>query len=110
MRKKKKAPKLDVTDRLSIEIGLSKGENFRVIASKINCHPTTISREILANRTYVHSEYPFGTDCKLVRFCDITSLCDEQPSCRRQCRSCYKTCSDFCPDYTPSACHKHEKP
>ena len=58
--------KLNLSDRTSIEIGIAKGEDFKTIAKKLGRHPSSISREVKNNRTFMRGIYPFGNDCKFV--------------------------------------------
>lgn len=53
MKKEKNNRKIDISDRLSIEVGLYRGETLGRIASKIQRHPASISREIKNNRSFI---------------------------------------------------------
>lgn len=48
---------IDLTDRLAIETGLCRGETFKEIAKRIRRHPSTVSHEVLENRTYINATY-----------------------------------------------------
>ena len=109
MRNTKNGSRLDLTDRLSIEVGLSKGEDFKTIADRIKRHPASISREVRANRTEVLPSYPFGCDCQRARTCAFKHLCGRN-DCNMYCHSCSKGCFNYCESYRSIACKRHEKP
>ena len=60
---------LDLSERLAIEVGLSRGESFKKIAKTIRRHPSTVSHEVLANRTFIHGYYYAGKDCQRAKQC-----------------------------------------
>ena len=62
----KTSGQIDLTDRLAIETGLCRGESFKKIANTIHRHPSTISHEVLTNRTHILSTYIGGKDCRWV--------------------------------------------
>lgn len=41
--------RIDLTDRIAIEYGLSAGKTFKEIAEKIHKSPSSVSREVKAN-------------------------------------------------------------
>ncbi len=48
---------LDLSDRIAIEAGLCAGKSFKEIARRIRCNPSTVSREVLRNREYIHGSF-----------------------------------------------------
>ena len=66
---------MDLTDRVAIEVGLCRGESFKKIAKRIGRHPSTVSHEVLENRTHIEATYYAGKDCRIVRKCITTGLC-----------------------------------
>lgn len=102
--------KLDLNDRLEIELGLIHGETFKQIAQRLGRHPISISREVRNNRTSVPAHYPFDNDCKYAVSCFKTQLCG-RTICRNLCRNCSSMdCKDFCGKYVSTACHKTDIP
>lgn len=97
---------LTFSERLTIEAGIEKGLTFRRIAKLINRHPTTVSREILENRTYVVSNYPMHNNCQHFRQCKYKNVCGDF-KCNKPCKRCYmKNCRKICEKYKPSKCEK----
>lgn len=103
---------LDLTERLAIETGLCRGESFKKIAKRLDRHPSTISHEVLTNRTYISDSYYAGKDCSKVRQCAVTGLCGaDEYACSRRCKYCKGfECRAVCERYVSVACHKPEKP
>ena len=103
---------IDLTDRLAIETGLCRGESFKTIAKTIHRHPSTVSHEVLANRTHIHATYIGGKDCKWVGVCHKRGFCDVPKSvCNTPCKMCRGIdCRPLCDRYVSIACHKPDKP
>ena len=104
-----KTGQLDMSDRIAIETGICRGDSFSKIARRIKRHPTTVSHEVKANRTYVRGHYFMGNDCKFVRHCAKTGLCDK--ACPYNCRYCKgHNCREICDRYVSTECGKYNKP
>ena len=103
---------LDLTDRITIETGLCKGESFKKIAKRIGRHPSTVSHEVLENRTYIRNTYFAGKDCRLVRNCRKKGMCGaDEYACHYFCKHCRGVdCTKICDKYQSVACRKPEKP
>ena len=103
---------MDLTDRLAIETGLCRGESFKEIAKLIQRHPSTVAYEVQTNRTYIHSSYRSGKDCKLATNCHRKSMCSNlKPDCRISCKLCMLfDCRTVCDKYISIGCHKPEQP
>ena len=103
---------MDLTDRVAIEVGLCRGESFKKIAKRIGRHPSTVSHEVLENRTHIGATYYAGKDCRIVRKCITTGLCGASDSaCHRRCKYCKGfDCRQVCDRYISVACHAPEKP
>ena len=103
---------MDLTDRVAIEVGLCRGESFKKIAKRIGRHPSTVSHEVLENRTHIEATYYAGKDCRIVRKCITTGLCGASDSaCHRRCKYCKGfDCRQVCDRYISVACHAPEKP
>ena len=103
---------MDLTDRVAIETGLSRGESFKKIARRLGRHPSTIAHEVLENRTHIKATYYAGKDCGKVRMCTVTDLCGASNSaCGRRCKYCEGfNCTTACERYESVACHKPESP
>ncbi|SFB23556.1 Helix-turn-helix domain-containing protein [Acetitomaculum ruminis DSM 5522] len=98
--------KLDLTDRVAIEIGLARKDSFTKIAEKLRKHPHTIAREIKYNRTHIPSAYPYGNDCKFYSSCHITQLCGtSEDACDYKCKQCKSfNCHLVCDKYESLEC------
>ena len=103
---------LDLTDRLAIETGLCGGEEFKRIASTIHRHPSTVSHEVLVNRTHIPATYIGGKDCKNAGMCNKRGFCGVPKSvCNTPCKLCKGVdCRTMCDRYKSIACHKPDKP
>lgn len=109
--KKKNTKKLDLTDRVNLEVGLCKGEDFKSIAKAMGRHPASISREIRNNRTLVQGAFfPNDNDCRNARSCSASGICGSE-SCGKHCAICYKyKCIELCESYVSVTCKKYEVP
>ena len=56
--------RLDLTDRVAIEFGLSSGKTFKQIAKELRKSPSTISREVKANREHIRGSFFLNNDCR----------------------------------------------
>ena len=103
---------IDLTDRLAIETGLCRGDSFKRIAKTIGRHPSSVSNEVLSNRTFIRATYYADKDCGKVRQCSMTGLCGtSEASCSRKCKYCKGVdCRSICERYVSIACHKPERP
>ena len=108
----KRTGQMDLTDRVAIETGLSRGESFKRIAKRIGRHPSTIAHEVLENRTHIKATYYAGKDCRWVRKCVARNLCEASESaCRHRCKYCRGyDCRTLCKRYESCACHIPDKP
>ena len=108
----KRYGQMDLTDRVAIETGLSRGESFKKIAKRIGRHPSTVAHEVLENRTYIRNTYYAGKDCRKVRQCILTGLCGaSKGGCGRKCKYCRGfDCTKVCSRYESVACNKPDKP
>lgn len=104
-----KTSKLNLSDRVSIEIGIARNENFKEIAAKVGCSQSAVSREIKKNRTSMRGTYPYGNDCKFVKACFRSHQCGDK-ACYMYCHTCAKNCHQFCLEYVSVSCHKYDKP
>ena len=93
---------LTLSDRFTIEQGLLQGLSFREIATTLHKDPSTISKEVLRNRS-LYSRISRYESCRLcLHFyegCTLKHVCGYM-SCNRACRYCYKRnvsriCSHF---------------
>ena len=102
---------LDITDRYDIEIGVSMRHSFKQIAEEIGRHPSTISREILENRTFIRGSFLMGNDCRKVMNCyNKRHMCGDT-ICHRRCIGCIKwDCRRHCSGYVSRHCTRIEKP
>ena len=106
---------LDLDARVSIEVGLDKGESFKTIGKKLGKDCTTISREVRGHMQHKKTG-GYGksfNDCAAAhrRECTERHACERCPAVfgRRPCWSCGR-CTEFCPAYERYPCPKLEKP
>ena len=100
---------LNMSERIAIETGICRGESFKKIAKRISRHPTTVSHEIKANRTCIKGHFYLGNNCKFVKRCSRTGLCNS--ACPYSCRSCKgHNCNEICNSYVSSECTRYLKP
>lgn len=100
---------LSLLDREDIEQLLKESFKFYQIADRIRKRPTSISKEILNNRTQ-HQPSNFNNKsnyCKYQNTCTLTNLCTS--NCYTECRRCGK-CNSICPNYELEICEKLLKP
>ena len=100
---------MDLSDRMAIEVGLTRKDSFRKIAQVLRRHPTTIAKEVKQNRTYISGNYWHGKDCHYVRTANMHHICGDM-ECEKNCCSCQYDCRRVCPRYKSVACHRFEKP
>ena len=100
---------LTLLNREDIEKLLKLGFKFYQIADNIQKHPTTISKEILNNRTE-HKPSLFNNKynyCKHKSTCSLKNICNS--NCHSECRHCNK-CNSVCSQYELDMCPKLLKP
>ena len=76
---------LTLSDRVAIEAGLCTGKTLKKIAEDIGKNPTTISREIKNNRSYIRGSFYLNNDCKYARRCARKHICTNKyflPFCK----------------------------
>lgn len=100
---------LTLLNREDIEKLLKLDFKFYQIANNIQKHPTTISKEILNNRTE-HRPSNFNNKnnhCKYKNTCTLQNVCSS--NCHTECRHCGK-CNELCSKYELDMCSKLIKP
>lgn len=100
---------LTILNREDIEKLLKLDFRFYQIADKIQKHPTTISKEIINNRTQ-HKPSNFNNKsnfCKHKDKCSLKNICNS--NCHTECRRCGK-CNYVCKEYELDICPKLSKP
>lgn len=105
---------LGLAERRTIEESLGKGLSLAKIASALGRGRSTISREILANRTTVTPRGKMAA-CVERRYCVRTAVCDEGfcPTPGADCAWCKeRDCRRFCPEFRSGGrrCDKLERP
>ena len=100
---------LTLLNREDIEKLLKLDFKFYQIADNIQKHPTTISKEILNNRTeHKPSNFNNKTNyCKHKKNCTLKNICSS--NCHAECRHCGK-CNEVCSKYELDVCVKLIKP
>lgn len=100
---------LTILNREDIEKYLKMDFKFYQIADLIQKHPTTISKEILNNRTQ-HKPSNFNNKLNFCRHkdkCSLQNICNS--NCHTECRRCGK-CNTICSKYELDICSKLLKP
>lgn len=106
----KKKGKLSFSERVLIEIGLYKGQSLKNIAIEMERHPTSISREIRANRIETPARSYKGNECYKAPACKKTGVC-KMSECDLECSKCtQKKCRDCCKAYESMECAKLDLP
>ena len=99
---------MDLSDRVSIETGICRGDSFKKIAKLLKRHPSTIAHEVKENRTFISGNYLFGKDCKFVRTYHEKHVCGDMDCEENCCRCRAYDCRKNCQRYVSVACHKPE--
>lgn len=86
-------------DRLRIQLLLEEHHSIRYIADRLDCSPSTISREI---KKHSIKYSPKQCDCINFSGCKLKHVCGNQ-QCNGQCRKC-KQARKYCEEYTKSYC------
>lgn len=101
---------LTIESREAIEEGLANGDSARTIAKRIGASPSTVTREVKANRTVREPKLPYGKQrswrCAHVADCHRSgSACGGCPSRLTPCRTCKtRDCTRSCPDFELKMC------
>ena len=105
-----KGKHMDKDNRVTIEEGIRNGDSCREIARSVGVSPSTVSREVRANRTVVERRRAPGAKlsvrCALYRGCErVGSACPGCGSAWVECRHCRtRSCIDSCPDFELAMC------
>ena len=105
-----KGKHMDKDNRVTIEEGIRNGDSCREIARSVGVSPSTVSREVKANRTVVERRRTPGAKlsvrCALYRGCErVGSACPGCGSAWVECRHCRtRSCIDSCPDFELAMC------
>ena len=101
---------LTLSDRVAIEAGLCTGQFLKQIAKNIGRNPSTISREIKNNRSFIRGSFFLNNDCKYARHCAQKHVCTDE-HCELNCVKCRRyDCRDGCSKYIPLKCVQIERP
>lgn len=104
----KRGAHLTLEDRYVIQEGLVQGWSFREIARRLGVTPSTVSREIKANRVLKKAISAHGYRsgmCAHQAACTIKALCDPCRYDKRECKRCQrKSCVERCADYVAYCC------
>lgn len=101
---------LNLSDRIAIEAGLCAGKSFKEIARRIRCNPSTVSREVLRNREYIHGSFFLNNDCRYASRCKKKHICTNT-YCDTLCVRCRNyDCRTGCTSYVPYKCSKLDYP
>lgn len=101
---------INFSDRIAIETGIYKGDSFKKIAKAIGKHPSSVSHEVLTNRSQSPGMFSWGKNCKYAAKCKVTKLC-EKMGCTRICKTCdTHDCQEICSKRKVRECGKINKP
>lgn len=107
----KKNKHLTEDDRYEIFHGLKEGLSFKAIARIIGKDPSTVSKEVRSRIVY-EKRTVYGrnfNDCANRKGCEITALCAECTSNKKNCSFC-GLCTNVCEHYEKQVCLKLERP
>lgn len=99
---------LTYLDRIEIQSGIEKGQNFSQIAQAIEKSRTTIGREVKSNVKYRQSSTNtciHKTECGFPDSCPVKD-CSSKALCSKACRKCQL----YCNHYEEQICQKLLKP
>ncbi|VDN46610.1 transposase [Petrocella atlantisensis] len=104
---------LILSQRIEIEKSLLAGDNFAIIARKLNKDPSTVSKEIRRHsKIKERKNINFAPiPCSNRNGCTIKYLCEDP--CETICTHCPRAeikCIYICPNYMPKTCLKLSKP
>lgn len=102
----KKGKHLDIDDRRVIEDGIRDGLKAREIARRLKVSPTTVTREVLANRTVrIPQRKDMTASKRCTKYAECMRSADACAACRsdkrtracRRCRAakCFESCDEF---------------
>lgn len=103
---------MDKDSRVAIEEGINNGDSARAIAAAVGVSPSTVTREVLANRTVAEPGRRAGANlsvrCARYRDCERAgTACEGCKSAATPCRSCRtRSCIDSCPDFELRMCER----
>ena len=101
---KQKGRHLSLSKRCTIEALLNEKQSLRYIAEKLDCSPSTVSREI---KKHSFIQVSHKNDCLNKKDCHHRYVCGGN-SCPKKCRTCNK-CKKYCPDYVQVFCEDLEE-
>ena len=96
---------LNLSDRMRIESGLSRGETFKSIASEIGKDPSTVSKEVRRFLDWHDGRVAAepGNNCRHYSTCTFDLMCIED--CSGYCKDCYRhACNHLCNRFEPLDC------
>ena len=100
---------INLNDRMTIETGLVFKDSIIKIAKKINVHPSTVTREIKNNRSFIAGFLPNGNDCRLSTRCHRLDVCSGCENNEGFCCYCTKVdCRTVCSKYISMRCYRFE--
>ena len=95
---------ITLSDRIVIEAGICTGKSIKKISEDIGKNPSTVSREIRTNRSFIRGSFYLNNDCKYARYCAQKHICTDD-YCERPCVRCRDyDCRDSCSKYIPLKC------
>lgn len=104
-----KGKHLTYADRCDLEPGLREGLSLSDIARSIQVSVSTVTREILRNRTdegYRSTFNSTANHCQNRRVCSTKNACGGRV-CRTECRKCKNVkCNNVCPEFKEIVCSK----
>ncbi|MFD0704076.1 hypothetical protein DMP06_01595 [Slackia equolifaciens] len=108
----RKGKHLGIESREAIERGIAAGDSARRIAKAIGVAPSTVTREVLANRTVREVKARKGANlavrCARYRDCHASgTACGKCSTRLAPCKACRtRSCIESCPDFERKMCPK----
>ena len=110
-----KGEHLTIEDRQVIEDGIRDGLGCREIARRLHVAPSTVSREVEANRTATltkRKDFKLGRNCTRFNECEeVGTACASCSTYKTRCRSCRtRRCIDLCAKFELRECPDSDSP
>ena len=104
---------LTLSDRITIEKGLSSNLSFAEIGRQIHKDPTTVSKEVRRHTKVKefngYGNIPCQANADIHSRCTLKHACGDM-DCDMTCRQCRSfRCSDICKEYRPQQCERLNK-
>lgn len=107
-----KYKRLNMSDRIVIEVELNANHSFSTIAEKLGRDKASIGREVKKYRVFSCGDNRVAVntnDCEHYESCTRVHLCGNE-TCMMYCCNCGKGCHQFCDAYISAGCQVPKRP